>query len=687
MNIDLTPNGRPSAFSDVCARPGETLFEPVLFNGGANILAGGPRLLAVFNTKGGKEWELPSKTEHGIAGFCLFAGIFYVQDGPVLSAWNGLQQTMLAARNLSTGVTWAGQGQALDKDFYDYSDDDADAATQLLTASNRHSWASVLAGLASSNDQPARTLSQDIRQRYGFSGQDASAIKADAAASLDSVKKSVAKIVFSAPVTRQHRRAGASGNIVFTLGMNGALYAMDEQLKQVAQVTRGDDLPLLPQLAIGEPQADNDAHLCRLYYMTVSGGITVLDGVSSDLSQQRGWSGAPPQDLGKVLPLSYQDGVLMGGGILGADFFVADIRQPNQLAHSVARPDQCSWTSYRADTRSKLVVLSNGDVSRLFAYGAGVVTRDRWGLRRSKAQVHLAIAETASREQAAPWVIETDVGTIGGEQPCWRALFINTVDTPKINPLYQPVPFELASGTLKAHTVNSKVSYGWIRSRPLVNQTDIFCVVRTHEPALLQAGHASGADGLAETLYDLQALQQQLDRHAHTGLLRASAELEAPAAGKVRDALVNFDLKVHALKLRTEAEAEHKRMLLRAEAIPGAIVHLTVYKDAGIGINPVSKAYGPVPLGNATLELALQPSGEKISVTTDRDGLFYLSRAHVGKTMSVTDASMRAIRLPPLTSLTAVHVNSEPFTVSGSTPPTLAIYYTGKANSRFPHLG
>lgn len=684
MNIDLTPVGRPSAFSDACAQPGEALFEPVLFNGGSAIIAGGPRLLAVFNAKGGKEWELPCRTAHGIAGFCLFEGIIYVQDGPVLSAWHGLQKTMFAARNLSTGLTWNGEDAELDDDFYDYSEDDADAAAQLLNAHHRHAWASLLADLAPLADEQARTLSRDIRQSFGFSDQDAGLVKADAVASLDNVKKTVARIVFSAPVTRQHRRAGSSGNIVFTLGMNGSVYALDAQLEQVAQVTRGADLPLRPQLVIAEPPADNGARLCRLCYMTISGGITVLDGVSSDLGQQRGWSATHPPKPDQLLPLSYHDGMLMGGGMLGADFFVADIRQPGQLAQTLASPDDGCWSSYQPDPLNKLVVLSNDQASRLFAYGPQVVARDRWGLRPSAAPAHLSVAAVAPGDQPAPWLIETEVGTAGGTQPRWRALYLNTVDPTRHNPLYKPLPAELASGTLTAHTVSKTVAYGWVRSRPLVNDTDIFCVVRTHEPRLLQAGADGGAGAV---LYDLPALQQQLERRARPGLLRAGAEAEAPTAGSVRDALVNFDLKIHAPDLRTLADAEYQRMLLRRDPMPAAIVQVIVYKDMGIGINPLQKQSGPTLLTNVSLELELQPGGERLTVTTDDKGLFCLSHLHLGCTVTITRVAPEQMSLLPFTRLGEDYVTCEPFKISDGTPPTIVISYTYKSNSRFPHRG
>lgn len=678
MNIDLTPIGRPSAFSAACAQPGETLFDPVLFDGGSMIIAGGPRRLGIFYTRGGKPlWELPCKTEHGIAGFCLFEGTIYVQDGPVLSAWHGLEQKMFAARNLSTGVTWDGEDTPLSEDFYDYSKDDADAATQLLAVHNRHSWATLLADLSPLRDERAITLARDIRQSFGFSGQDASLVKAGADAALDQVKKSAAKIVFSAPVSRQHRRAGSSGNIIFTLGMNGTLYALDSRLRQVARVTRGADLPLRPQLAIGEPPADNGAHLCRLYYMTVSGGITVLDGISSDLGQLAGWTGSPPPDLNKVLPLQYHDGVLMGGGMLGADFFTADIRHPGQLTYTVAAPDQRGWTSYHPDTRSQLVVLSNGNASRLFAYGANVLARDRWGLRQSAAPVRLAITAVPPEAGPALWMIETEVGASGGAQPRWRALFVNTVDTPQPNPMYRPSQVELASGTLNAHTVGKPVSYGWIRNRPLVNETDIFCVIRAHAPKLLKAG--AGADGDAGAAYDLAALQQQLDRRARGGLLRAATGVEAPVGGEVHDALVNFDLKTHAVGLQAAAEAEHRRMSVLAQPTPSAIIQMTV-EEIGIGINPRRQESKPVPLANTMLELEVQPGGEKFTVTTNAEGLFHVEHRHVGSTVSLTQDSISHIRSSRMAFRRTENFRCDAFKVSGGPPPTLKLSCTVYTN-------
>lgn len=684
MDIDLTPNGRPSSFSGACALPGEMLFAPVLFDGGAKIIAGGPRLLGIFDAKGGTPLlELPCKTEHGIAGFCLFEGIIYLQDGPVLGAWHAVNRELFAARNLSTEQTWSKEDGPLDADFYDYSEDDAGAASLLLAAHNRHAWASLLAELAPQQETRAGALSLEIRKQLGFAEKDAQLVKAEADASLRKVKQSVAKIVFSGPVAREYRRSGAGGNAVFTLGMNGSVYAMDAALEEATRVTRGDDLPLRPELVIADINNAGD-HGCRLYYATVSGGITVLDGASSNLNQLAGWSGEVPPDATKVLPLQYHDGVLMGGGMLGADFFVADVAQPGKLAQQVPAPSGSSWTTYQVDPKNQLVAISNGTASRLHAYGAGAVVRNRWGLRQSSAPVYLSVAHVEPKKKPLAWLLETDVGTAGGKQPSWRALYVNTVDSFINNPVYRPDPMLLASGTLKPHTIGKAFSYGWIRSRPLVNETDIFCVVRENPAGLLQASLDASSSSFSSA-YDLEALQQQMETGLNTVLLRASATVPQPVAGSVRDALVNFDLKTHREKLDQAAAAEHQRMLLRTDPVPAAIVMIRGYQiDAHGGINPEREIYSPKPLAFAALELELTPGG-KLTVTSDKDGKIYVSRFDIGANLTLSAASAARFvlpKLPMMPHMPTASTTCNSVKVTAGSLPTLLITVTIKSGLR-----
>lgn len=661
MNIDLVPLIRPSQFSDECAHPGERLFDPVLFDGGSKILAGGPRLLAVFSTKGGRPLlEMACNTEAGFAGFCMFEGTIYIQDGPVLAAWSSIERKCIAARNLSTRDIWDRQGDTPDQAFYSYSDEDQPAATRLQSARNRYAWASLLVELDLLPGAQVRQASAGIRKLLDVSEINALQASEAERAHLDSTLKSAANIVFSAPVTRRYRRSGASANIVFTLGMNGSLYAMDERLQEVAQVTRGADLPLRAELTIAEPLDASGAHLCRLYYMTASGAITVLDGASSDLNALQGWAAKGTVDAAKALPLTWHDGVLMGGGILGVDFFATPADAPDTLARQVAAPAG-GWTGYQVDSKNKLVVLTNGTASRLHAYGTGAVVHDRWSLRQT-GPVHLVLPQPDAGAAQLPWVVETDVGSANGGPPQLRVLYANSVDSPGNSPVYRPSAVELASGSLGPYNINPPFAYGWIRSRPLANATHLFCVLREKKPDLLLAA-ASGADSAD---YNVEQLLLQLSQRLDSPLLRDQAGLPAPAAvSTTRDALASFDLSTRIVSLTELAMAERQRMEDWANLMPAALITLACVAQ-GLGINPRSEEYGPEPMRNATLVLDLKPGGKR-TVKTDGNGVVHLNLASLGAEFTIAEESRRAARSPLRMKVEYVDASTVKF-VSGPLP-------------------
>ncbi|HEY4317321.1 MAG TPA: hypothetical protein VGN04_06950, partial [Herbaspirillum sp.] len=139
------------------------------------------------------------------------------------------------------------------------------------------------------------------------------------------------------------------------------------------------------------------------------------------------------QPANRVLPLRYRDGLLMGGGILGADFFAMPLDPNKGFVFTVPAPRQDrGWRSCDIAPREQILLLSDGFNSRMVAYGAGVKQRDRWGLRAGMTQSNAIFWPQPATDTAQPGpllALETDIaaavaapGEIG-----FRVLLANTV--------------------------------------------------------------------------------------------------------------------------------------------------------------------------------------------------------------------------------------------------------------------
>ncbi|MGN6234327.1 MAG: hypothetical protein ACTHNZ_24585 [Trinickia sp.] len=626
MAIDLIPQFEPLRMPAECTLAGETLFEPVVAQSGSTLVAGGPRAVAIFELQDRPSVleTIRSKLGNGIAGFCVNHSDLYVQDGPVLTAWSLTTQRLYAAHNLSTGQSWSradGEEDGPPEAFYAFSDEDAPLRAELTAARNRCAWAAVLedlekqmapGGVGSMQADAGRTF-DNVRELLEADGC-AEQIVAGARADLEQALRTASKVVYSAPAVRRLQQYGSAGAVLFSLGMDGTVYAMDVGLRSVTSVNYGM-LPLRTELAVGEWKDPSSAYSCSLYYVTQDGGIAVLDGARPSLDQRQGWTGKVKPDASKVLPLSCHGKWVMGGGILGADFFATDAGPSSPLAHVVAAPSR-GWKRYEADDKRKLILLSDGTATRLHAYGGNVVQRDRWRLRQHERTVEVAFLPIG-KDDAPLAVLEVDAAQPNDALLGLRVLLANTVDAGP-SPSYPPPAIVLDTGTI-GHWRNGAFRIRWVRSRLSLAQEHLYCMVRSVTP---QTPPRVGTD-IAElgSLSDhaLAAISRQASDLTRRGVLRGQ-HLPAPNTVDLSaDALAKFVFNADKL-LALNAAAKRALDEMPLRAIPVRVRVELVWGEGTEGIIYHPTFSAPERLCDERLLFTLTPGGDR-EITTDANGI------------------------------------------------------------------
>lgn len=437
----------PGATGDAC------YFDPVIVEQRGVLVAGGPSAVSVFLIGDRSRLWYTIAARVCIYGFSATPGALYVQDGPVLSGWNLTEHRCFAAVNLVTEERWA----PVDDDdeteppesLYDLPAEAARLQGELLTARSRHIAA------AAPGNRIATPESVWLKDLPG-----------------------AAMLVFSAPAVREIQFDAGSGRI-FSLCMDGVTIALTDQL-EVANKLANESLPLRAELAMAEVRQGGGEVLCYLYYVAGDGSISALDGTTDLRRQPTRWASKGAPVPGRVLPLRSCDGLLFGGGILGADFFVLEL---NPLL-----PPRCTmhgaWKSYDIAVPEKLALVSDGTVTRLICYDKDARQRDRWRERRAPATCH-GIFWTGTGERSDPpsarLTIETDLSPATENADLgFRVLLANPIDSeaPELTSQYPP-PVTLLDTSSLAGSASTVPRPGTLLARPVVAQHALYCVVRT----------------------------------------------------------------------------------------------------------------------------------------------------------------------------------------------------------------
>jgi hypothetical protein len=439
-------------------------------------------------------------------------------------------------------------------------------------------------------------------------------IVAEERAELERTLRTASKVVYSAPAVRRLQQYGSAGAALFSLGMDGTVYAMDVGLRSVTSVNYGM-VPLRAELAVGEWKDPSSAYSCSLYYVTQDGGIAVLDGARPSLDQRQGWAGKAKPETGKVLPLSCHGKWLMGGGILGADFFATDAGPSSPLAHVVAAPSR-GWKRYEADDTRKLILLSDGMATRLHAYGGNVVQRDRWRLRQNDRAVEVAFLPLG-KDDAPLAVLEADAAQPNDALLGLRVLLANTVDAGP-SPSYPPPAVVLDTGTI-GHWRNGAFRVRWVRSRLSLAQEHLYCMVRSMAPQTPSSVGAGIAAPGSLSDHALAAISRQASDLTHRRVLRGQ-QLPAPHTVDLSaDALVKFVFNADKL-LALNASAKRALDEMPLRAIPVRVRVELVWGEGTEGIIYHPTFSAPERLCDERLLFTLTPGGDR-EITTDANGI------------------------------------------------------------------
>lgn len=561
MKVEITPRWKPLGFT-ATEHP---LFEPVLVHERGLLVTGAPDALHVFAI-GNRPFEwFAVQAKSWITGFTVSASSLYVQDGPVLISHDLTLGKPFHALNLVTGERWTLDDGTAEppESLYQLTGDKAPLQAQLLAQRKTH----------------APALEE---------APDAAPSQALLAARLDA-----RGIDFSAPVVRRFQIDGRRSNQVFSLCMDGQVLAMDDALEE-AQVFAGE-APLRAELVMAELPQPSGQVLCHLYYVSATGSIVAID-ATGDMAPLPGWPAKGLVAAERVLPLRHVDGLLMGGGILGNDFFATGLNPAKPPLFTVPGPDG-GWRQYDIAPLEKLVVLSDGLSSRLVCYQADAGTRDRWQLRQSPGGPAFSLFWTDTGAGAAvpgpKLVIEADKAPPeAGSLPGLRFVMANTVDA-IANVVF--VDYPPPSHTLSAVTLGRGLPpvqlppVALMTCRPAVAQQTLYCVLRTAaagEPASKYTVAAFAIGTILPPL--LQAAQAKLD--------------------------------------------ELKRIALRSR------VHVTRSITTYHMLSQEQETEGPIDLANSAVTLQ-PPGGPPITVTTDGNGMVVMDGQYAGQHMNVDSRS------------------------------------------------
>ena len=640
MTNTLTPEWQPIRLPGECAPLGAATFAPTMVHERAALIAGGPLALTVFRVYDRQQRWYTVKARVWIRGYAVSASSVYVQDGCVLGGWDLTVGGCFGAINLATGEYWAPPSSdpndpppppATPPDsLWTLPAPLADLQASVAAARHADTWACLLeqteaveaivnadAAIANNYDPGGVSNLQSMLRTMLGSGNPSvrdPSLAANAHAALASAMSAAGTVVFSPPVVRSHQAAGVVAGEVFSLALDGTVHALDDTLHRVH--TFSFAAPLRPELVMAELPQPGGRALCHLHYITADGGIAAIDGTVSPMRELPKWNGQGVPDPAHVLPLRAEQGLLFGGGILGADFFVTPADATLPIMRTVASPGG-GWRNYDVAAAEQLVLLTDGSNTRLISFDVHAKVSDRWGIRAapSASRSFFWAGTGANAESPTPrMMLELDVSAQGiGSAPGFRVMLADSVDStnPALTSTYPPQPQPLDSVRLGPGKYKSLPSIGWIRSRPTVWDQSMYCHVRSVSPAaqieaFITPDPATGDRPLDRWVQDVKQRVRGPD-----DLKAALMTIPIPVLTGI-DAVVSFSLGAELGAVLPAAQSGLAQ--LRAMAQPVTIYVERVIRETYNGV--VSRRdREPVPNWGGTL--VLDPGGTRTLLSDD----------------------------------------------------------------------
>ena len=494
MTTTLRPEWPPIPVPGECAPPGTSLFRPVIVPGRAVLVAGGPRALHVFQMFEGQRLWFSIDAHVWISGFAVSMDTLYVQDGVVLSAWDLTRGGSFAAVNLITHQRWVPPDQTPappPPSLHALPAASASLQSALAGARNVDAWAGLLdqtdQAIASYDDVAAYSMRVDLQEplRQHLASIHVQEMRANA-------RRAASGLIMSPPVVRQDEIRGVSTAALFVLALDGTLRSFDNAVNITGTVKL--EPPCVEQLTLAEvPQPDGDV-ACHLYYVGADGGVHGVNASASPPRRLRGWLAHGAVDPARLLPLRYEDGLLWGGGVLGADFFGLPL-DPESSPPAVesapvvtATAPGAGWRDYEVMPSDQLVLVTDGTVSRLLSYAPHAIVRERWGEYAAPAR-SWTIPWPGTGGDAKPpaprLALALDVNAPAEDTNVgFRVLLANTVDAadPQ-HPTTFPSPLPLDTGSLDHGHSDLLPTLAWLRAKPVILHQTLYSLVRSVTPA------------------------------------------------------------------------------------------------------------------------------------------------------------------------------------------------------------
>ena len=684
----LTPAWKPVVLPADCAPYGTAPFRPVVLDTLAIAIVGGPNALHVVEIYDRQRlwFTIPARVR--LAGFAVHEGLLYVQDGPVLSSYSLVGEALdgaphtqfcagainLVARMAGASVQFAGwtrqhgsfttgpggsrysgahEGpldEAALADLFALPPEAAARQQAVQTLRAVEKWAFLSDAFPAryvrrySDYWPrsvARALADlmaidddafDEDMQAGANAVHAARAQAEAAASA---------VVFSAPVVRRHQLAGKPGGMVFSQGADGTVHALDNSLTLIS--TASFARAARAGLAIAEPPVGTTGNYdCWLFAARADGGIQGLNGASFPPTALTQWDGTRPADPGSVLPLSFTDGLLWGGGVLDGGFFALP---PNPMLGPAVLdipPPGGPWRDYEVQEAAKLALVTDGSTTRIASYAQDARVRDRWPPHTSPAAAWVQFWRGAGhdRDPRQP-VLVLELDTLGNLNATLRAYAVPGVEParPELASLYPAQPQAIGSATLDPGSFAAAMPrIALVPQRPAIERDMLYVLARSVTAAdeVAQIGHWDLAlPGMHGMIIPYDTLAQYL------------ANLPLPFSAGT-SALLAFSLAGLADDWKQAAAAEGERLASFAQPLQLRITqerfHTTIYK-----LGPDTPGYrppiprnehaDPVPLAGVSVPLSLDGVGT-FAVTPDAQGVVEFDAKHAGAGVMVDPRSV-----------------------------------------------
>ncbi len=484
----MKPKLQPIAFPVECTPYGEQAFQPLVLTEQAYAVAGGPNALFLIEMHSPPKLVLTIPARDRIAGFAVHASHLYVQDGPVLSQWNIVQQKCVSAINvLQPKQRYTGTGDVDWAALHLLPEAIKTKRDALKRARRRAEWGALLeyveAQKARASGATAADLQRvidDLRRLIGSGGA------AGARADLARVTADAAALIISPPVVRTHQIWGKTAAMVFVIGRDSTLHPLDDKLSHMG--TRKNERGAQPALALGESltDADSDEWASRVYYVAENGTVQALDGNSLPPAPLASWQAAGEAKLDARVRPRVQEGVVWGSGALGTGIYALTVDKPTEP--SLAKVPAGDWRWLEVRPENNLFLAATGREARLMSYDRNAKIADRWGKRESSRTSFLTFLPKSSAPAPSGrplLVLELDAEIDEASAPLgYRVMIANTVDAthPAASEWYPPPPSTLFDGTFEPWGTTT-AGPRFVRTQPSVSRQDVYLHARDRSSA------------------------------------------------------------------------------------------------------------------------------------------------------------------------------------------------------------